>query len=84
MMYTNQTSKNMFCHHYIAYLTNFRTNNRGFLVLFSHSFQIRKMPYCTYDILRQKVNLKMTMKFWNVYIFLCCHGNVICLNETVT
>ena len=24
----------MFCHHYIAYLVNFRTENRGFLVLF--------------------------------------------------
>ena len=25
---------NVFCYHYMAYLANFRTKNRGFLVLF--------------------------------------------------
>ena len=27
--------KNVFCHHYIAYLVNFRTKSRGFLALFT-------------------------------------------------
>ena len=56
--------KNVFYHHYIAYLANFRTKNRGFL--FAH-FQIIIMPF----LLMSEGESKNDHEISGMYTYFC-------------